>query len=119
LNKQLEDLKLDDKTLSYEKFVHKLKNGEFKKILVMTGAGISVSAGIPDFRSPKTGVYANLKEYDLPRPESLFAIDYFLDKPEAFYKFAKNFDLSVFDPSPTHYFNKMLQDKGLMIKYAT
>ena len=34
----------------------------------MTGAGISVSAGIPDFRSPKTGLYANLQKYNLPSP---------------------------------------------------
>ena len=53
----------------------------------MTGAGISVSAGIPDFRSPKTGLYANLKEYNLPTPESIFDIEYFRTKPEAFYKF--------------------------------
>jgi NAD-dependent SIR2 family protein deacetylase len=35
---------------------------------VLTGAGISVSAGIPDFRSSNTGVYANLKQYNLPKP---------------------------------------------------
>ena len=54
----------------------------------MTGAGISVSAGIPDFRSPGTGLYDNLKEYDLPYPEAIFDIDYFKKKPEAFYKLA-------------------------------
>lgn len=43
----------------------------------MTGAGISVSAGIPDFRSPKTGLYDNLKEYNLPYPEAIFSIDFF------------------------------------------
>jgi len=43
----------------------------------MTGAGISVSAGIPDFRSPKTGLYDNLKEYNLPYPEAIFTVDFF------------------------------------------
>jgi NAD-dependent SIR2 family protein deacetylase len=80
----------------------------------MTGAGISVSCGIPDFRSPNTGLYANLAEYDLPTPESIFNIKYFVDKPEAFYRFMKSFDLSDIEPSPTHYFIKMLEDKGLL-----
>ena len=57
---------------SYDDLVAGLKAGNFKKILVMTGAGISVSAGIPDFRSPGTGVYDNLQEYNLPTPEALF-----------------------------------------------
>ena len=54
-----------------------LKTKKFKKIVFMTGAGISVSAGIPDFRSPKTGLYANLEKYNLPYPEAIFALDFF------------------------------------------
>ena len=54
-----------------------LKNDKFKKICFVTGAGISVAAGIPDFRSPKTGLYANLKEYNLPTPESIFDLGFF------------------------------------------
>ena len=57
---------------SYDDLVRGLKNNQFKKIVVLTGAGISVSAGIPDFRSPGTGVYANLQKYNLPYPEALF-----------------------------------------------
>ena len=84
---------------------------KFKKILVLTGAGISVSAGIPDFRSPGTGLYDNLKEYNLPRPEAIFSLDFFIDNPEPFYKFAQNFDLTRYEATPTHYFIKLLQDK--------
>jgi len=54
-----------------------LKDGKFNKVVVMTGAGISVSAGIPDFRSPNTGLYSKLKEYDLPYPEAIFTLEYF------------------------------------------
>lgn len=37
----------------------------------------STAAGIPDFRSPGTGLYANLQKYNLPYPEAIFQIDYF------------------------------------------
>jgi hypothetical protein len=33
-----------------------------KKIIVMAGAGISTAAGIPDFRSPRTGLYSKLQK---------------------------------------------------------
>lgn len=35
------------------------------------------AAGIPDFRSPSTGLYANLQKYHLPYPEAIFEIGYF------------------------------------------
>ena len=99
--------------------VKDLKLGSKKRILVMTGAGISVSAGIPDFRTPGTGLYSQLEEYNLPYPEAIFTVDYFIDKPEPFYRFAQNFDLEKFNATPTHYFAKLLQDKGLLWKVMT
>ena len=107
-------LKVHDSAFNYKTLVEGLKAGQYKKIIVMTGAGISVSAGIPDFRTPGTGLYDNLKEFNLPKPEAIFDINYFKKNPHAFYRFAKNFDLSKFDATPTHYFIKMLQDKGLL-----
>lgn len=35
------------------------------------------AAGILDFRSPGTGLYANLQQYNLPYPEAIFEISYF------------------------------------------
>jgi NAD-dependent SIR2 family protein deacetylase len=104
---------------TYDKLVQGLKEGTFKRLLVMTGAGISVSAGIPDFRSPGTGLYDNLQEYNLPYPEALFEISYFIEKPEPFYKFAQHLDLTKYNATPTHYFIKMLQDKGILLNNLT
>ena len=85
----------------------------------MTGAGISVSSGIPDFRTPGTGLYDNLKEYNLPRPEALFDVNYFIANPEPFYRFAKNEDWSKYSPTPTHFFIKMLDDMGVLFYNMT
>jgi len=48
-------------SLSIEKLCEGLENGTYKKVIVMCGAGISTSAGIPDFRSPSTGLYERIQ----------------------------------------------------------
>jgi NAD-dependent histone deacetylase SIR2 len=57
-----------------------------KNIMVLSGAGISTSCGIPDFRSA-TGLYAQLHaegKYELDDPQQMFDISYFREHPEVF-----------------------------------
>ena len=63
-----EQVYTEDTPFTKELFLEGLKENKFKRIVILTGAGISVSAGIPDFRSPGTGLYDNLKKFDLPYP---------------------------------------------------
>nr|CAB3266078.1 NAD-dependent protein deacetylase sirtuin-1-like [Phallusia mammillata] len=91
-----------------------------KKIIVLTGAGVSVSCGIPDFRS-RDGVYARLAVDfpDLPSPESMFDISYFRQDPRPFFKFAKEIYPGQYKPSRIHRFIAMLDSTGRLLRNYT
>lgn len=93
---------------------------EAKNILVLTGAGVSVSCGIPDFRS-KDGVYARLAVDfpDLPDPQAMFDIQYFRRDPRPFFKFAKEIYPGQFTPSPCHKFISCLEKTGKLLRNYT
>eukprot|EP00747_Dinoflagellata_sp_TGD_P191257 gnl/TRDRNA2_/TRDRNA2_54384_c0_seq1.p1 gnl/TRDRNA2_/TRDRNA2_54384_c0~~gnl/TRDRNA2_/TRDRNA2_54384_c0_seq1.p1 ORF type:complete len:522 (+),score=87.75 gnl/TRDRNA2_/TRDRNA2_54384_c0_seq1:121-1686(+) len=88
-----------------------------RSIIVMAGAGVSVSAGIPDFRSPTTGLYNKLKQdLNLPFPEAVFNIHYFKKNPEPFYRVCKELFPEKFRPTPTHFFFRLLYEKGKLLR---
>lgn len=89
-----------------------------KRIMVLTGAGVSVSCGIPDFRSPD-GIYSRLKEFNLRDPQQMFDLSFFKKRPEIFYSFAREIFPSNFIPSPSHSFIKLLEDKGKLLRNYT
>jgi len=107
------------KDSSMDSLVELIKKREFKNIIVMTGAGVSTTVGIPDFRSPETGLYHNLERFNLPSPEDMFDLDYFLYNPEPFYILVKDLYPGRIQPSKTHYFIRLLADKGLLRRHYT
>ena len=96
-----------------------IASGRATRIICMCGAGISVSAGIPDFRSPGTGLYSQLEKYGLPHPEAVFDIDFFRKNPKPFFLLAKELYPGTYAPTPTHHFFKLLHDKGLLVRCFT
>ena len=88
-------------------------------IIVMVGAGISVNAGIPDFRTPGTGLYDNLEEYGLPYPEAIFEMDFFEKNPRPFYQLCKSLWPGSFQPTATHHLLRLLHDRGKLLRCYT
>ena len=76
-----------------------------------------IGAGIPDFRSPGTGLYDNLQKYNLPYPEAIFEVNYYRKKPGAFVSLAHELWPGIqFQPTLTHHFLNLLAEKGLLLR---
>ena len=106
---------------SLEAIAKIIREGRAKNIVVLCGAGASVSAGIPDFRTPGTGLYDNLQKYDLPdgKPESVFDLEFFREKPAPFYALAKVLYPGAHAPTLTHRFLRLLHEKGVLRRVYT
>ena len=93
-----------------------------KRILVVTGAGISVNCGIPDFRSKDSGLYHTLDcaAIGIPSAELLFDYEYFVVDPEPFYRFARSLlPREDIRPSYCHEFISMLETRKKLLRNYT
>jgi NAD-dependent deacetylase len=86
-----------------------------KRAVALTGAGISVPSGIPDFRSPGTGMWANVD------PMEVAHIDAFLRDPQRFWSFYRpRFGmLADKEPNPAHRALAELEERGMLRAVVT
>lgn len=83
--------------------------------VVLTGAGVSVPSGIPDFRTPESGLWANVD------PMEVAHIDVFERDPARFWSYYRPRFQSLGDkrPNPAHEVLAELERRGLIAGVIT
>eukprot|EP01095_Lingulamoeba_sp_RSL-Kostka_P005678 TRINITY_DN1719_c0_g1_i1.p1 TRINITY_DN1719_c0_g1~~TRINITY_DN1719_c0_g1_i1.p1 ORF type:complete len:327 (-),score=102.03 TRINITY_DN1719_c0_g1_i1:125-1105(-) len=135
---------MSDSDHNLKHLVDFVKSDDCKNIVYLTGAGLSVAASIPDFRSPGSGLYSQLAKYDLPFPEAIFTLDYLKTEPRPFFKVCREMLFSPkemtleevkqdienevefngmgnfgYTPVKGHFLPKFLDDKNKLCRYYT
>jgi len=111
----------------------RIKSGHIKNIVLLTGAGMSVAAGIPDFRSPG-GMYDTLrpelltateKQIRMMRadPTKVVSAEIFLENQFCYLELRRPFILGLAEKqwkaTISHFFVRLCYDKGLLRRLYT
>ena len=82
-----------------------------RRVVVLTGAGVSTLSGIPDFRS-SSGLYS--KEFGSMSVEEILDIDFFKDHPDVFYDWAREywFQMDRYEPNIIHRTLARMEEPG-------
>ena len=87
-----------------------------KRIVFLTGAGISTASGIPDFRSAK-GLYNQKYKY---RPETILSRTFFDENTEDFFEFYRDkLIIKSVLPNDAHLAIAELEEKGKIVTVIT
>ena len=110
-----------------------IRDGTIRRVVFLTGAGVSVAAGIPDFRSAG-GMYDTLRPELLTAsaaeraamcrdPTMVVSWELFKDNQFPYLEVRRPFILGVgagtWKATAAHYFAKVCEDKGLLVKLLT
>jgi NAD-dependent SIR2 family protein deacetylase len=95
-----------------------LRQKQFTRVVALVGAGISVAAGIPDFRSPG-GLYDQLRKQGFEHPMQVFTADFLKTHPQQFYEIFSQIRTDHFSPTRVHEFIRLLDDHGCLLRCYT